>query len=219
MANKFLAVGTVLGRHLSKYFKAIDKEEQFMPRLGNGIKWSESNNQFEVNLGDGLEINSDGQVVVKQLVTEPVTKQILDHGSASVIGEQYTIDYGNGLIEINGLLYFPLDTVPRNKGDEAFPRQKDGFDIGCSNSPMNYADVGEVYHKESRRNFKAQDFGMRKILSVNAIAGDVAGYRTETPWVVNREIFSDNISLGIHTLAKLDQNVVPMMFQVKGLKL
>lgn len=201
MANKLLSKGLVLARHLSKYFVANEKEEQFMPKIGAG-----------------LEFNDQGQIVVTPIDTSPKTDKIIDSGSVSVIGEQYTIDYGNGLIEVNGLLYVPLDTVPRENNNNAFPHTKNGFDIGCSRIPIEYADAGQLYHKESKRTFKASDFGMSKILSVNAIAGDVGGYRTETPWVVNEKIFSSTISLGVHTLAALEQDTIPLMFQIKGLK-
>lgn len=201
MANKILEKGIVLAKHLSKYFTASEEDEQFMPKLGKG-----------------LELNEQGQIVITPMDSSPKTNQILDNGSASVIGEQYTIDYGNGLIEVNGLLYVPLDTVPRGQDDDAFPHEKNGFQIGCSRVPIDYVDVGKLYHKESKRDFKASDFGMSKILSVNAISGDVGGYRTETPWVVNKQIFSGEISLGVHTLAALAQDQVPLMFQIKGLK-
>lgn len=201
MANKLLEKGIVLAKHLSKYFTASEKDEQFMPKVGKG-----------------LEFNEQGEIVITPIDNAPKTDQILDNGSASVIGEQYTIDYGNGLIEVNGLLYVPLDTVPRENNNNAFPHEKNGFQIGCSRVPMEYVDAGRLYHKESKRDFKASDFGMSKILSVNAIAGDVGGYRTETPWVVNDKIFSSTISLGVHTLAALEQDQIPLMFQIKGLK-
>lgn len=51
MANKLLAKGIVLARHLSKYFTANEKEEQFMPKVGNSIQFSDDD-ALEVKLSE-----------------------------------------------------------------------------------------------------------------------------------------------------------------------
>lgn len=185
--------------------------------IGKGIKWNPDTKQYEVNIGDGLEINEQGQVVMKPIVAEPVTTQITDNGSASVIGEQYTIDYGNGLIEVNGIIDYPLATI-RNADTTREARWVNGFYVGCSNDQVPYLADTVLYHKETFRQITAKSLGMSKILSVNAICCDIAGYRTETPWLVNDQVFSTEIRLGVHTLAELSQNSIRVMFQVKGIK-
>lgn len=186
--------------------------------VGKGIIWNDKTKKYEVNIGDGLEINSEGKVVVKKLITNPVATKIVDNGTATVIGQQYTIDYGNGLIEVNGIMEFPLATVPRQAKGNAFPITIGRFGAGCSSRPMNYADVGEVYHKESVTTITAEELGMSKILNVSSMPCDIGGYRTESVWVVQDEIFTSYVRLGVKTLAKLDQDKMLALFQVKGIK-
>ena len=184
--------------------------------IGKGIKWNASTKKYEVNVGDGLEIDSTGRVVVKPVVVNPRSSSITDNGKT--IGEKYAIDYGNGLIEVNGILEFPLDTVPRVKGEGAFPHTSGRFDIGCSETAQPFVDAGTLYYKESRIRITAAELGMSKILSVNSMPMDLAGYRTESTWLVNQSLFTDNIYLGVHSLAALSQDSMRVMFQIKGVK-
>lgn len=184
--------------------------------IGKGIKWNDSTGKYEANIGDGLEINSDGKIVVKSVVVNPRSTNITDNGK--VIGEKYSIDYGNGVVEVNGILEFPLDTVPRGKGDNAFPHSVGRFDIGCSETAHPFVDAGTLYFKESRVKITAAELGMSKILSVNSMPLDLSGYRTESTWLVNQELFSDYIYLGVHSLAALNQDSMKAMFQIKGVK-
>lgn len=185
--------------------------------MGSGIIFNQSTGKYEVNIGDGLEIK-DNKVVVKKAVSAPITSNIVDSINSQVIGQQHTIDYGNGLIEVNGLLTFPLDTVPRNREDNAFPHSIGRFDIGASKDTSYFVDAGNLYYKESRIQITAAELGMSKILSVNSMAMDISGYRTESTWLVNQELFSDYIWLGVHTFATLDQDSIKVMFQIKGVK-
>lgn len=185
--------------------------------MGKGIIFNESTGKYEVNVGDGLEITNN-KVVIKKAVTTPVASNIVDSINSQVIGQQHTIDYGNGLVEVNGLLTFPLDTVPRERKDSAFPHSKGRFEIGCSSASSSFSDAGTLYYKESRIKITASELGMSKILSVNSMAMDISGYRTESTWLVNQELFSDHIWLGVHTYASLDQDSINVMFQIKGIK-
>ena len=180
--------------------------------IGKGIIWNDSTKQYEVNIGDGLEINSEGKVVVKPLVTNPVATKIVDNGTAQVIGGQYHIDYGNGLIEVNGYFIYPLCTVA------GASESKGRFNISCSGTPTNYSSEERLYHKESITIITAAELGMKSILSVNAISGDVYGYRTETPWLVNDGVFSASVTLGVRTLALLNQDQVIVSYVIKGIK-
>lgn len=184
--------------------------------IGKGIKWNDSTGKYEANIGDGLEINRDGKIVVKPVVVNPRSTNITDNGK--VIGEKYSIDYGNGVMEVNGILEFPLDTVPRGKGDNAFPHSVGRFDIGCSETAQPFVDAGTLYFKESRIKITATELGMSKILSVNSMPLDLAGYRTESTWLVNQGLFTDHIYLGVHSLAALSQDSMRVMFQIKGVK-
>lgn len=187
--------------------------------MGKGIKWNPITKQYEVNIGDGLEINEQGQVVIKNVVAKPVAENIVDNGSAEVIGKKYTIDYGNGLIEVNGMIMFPLDTTPRTSEQGILHRDLgNGFKIGCTATGMQYTDQANLYHKESALLMKASDFGLQSFIAVNAIAMDLSGARTETAWVVNPDMFSDTLSIGVHTLASLEQDRINVMFQIKGIK-
>lgn len=185
--------------------------------MGSGIIFNQSTGKYEVNIGDGLEIK-DNKVVVKKAVSVPIASNIVDSINSQVIGQQHTIDYGNGLIEVNGLLTFPLDTVPRNRADNAFPHSIGRFEIGASTDTSHFIDIGNLYYKESRIKITAAELGMSKILSVNSMAMDISGYRTESTWLVNQELFSDSIWLGVHTFATLDQDSIKVMFQIKGIK-
>lgn len=185
--------------------------------MGKGIIFNQSTGKYEVNVGDGLEI-TDNKVVIKKAVTTPVASNIVDNINSQVIGQQHTIDYGNGLVEVNGLLKFPLDTVPRERTDNAFPHSKGRFEIGASTDTSHFVDTGNLYYKESRIKITAAELGMSKILSVNSMAMDISGYRTESTWLVNQELFSDYIWLGVHTFASLDQDSINVMFQIKGIK-
>ena len=183
--------------------------------IGKGIKWNASTETYEVNVGDGLEIDRTGKVVVKPIVDHR-SSNITDNGK--VIGEKYTIDYGNGLIEVNGIIEFPLSTTPRGEGDNAFTHKVGKFDVGCSETAQPFVDAGTLYYKETRLKITAAELGMSKILSVNSIPMDLGGYRTEAVWLVNQELFSDYIYLGVHTLASLSQDAMKAMFQIKGVK-
>lgn len=184
--------------------------------IGKGIKWNASTEKYEVNVGDGLEIDRTGKVVVKPVVVNPRSSNITDNGK--VIGEKYSIDYGNGLVEVNGIIEFPLSTTPRNKGDNAFTHKVGKFDVGCSETAQPFVDAGTLYYKETRLKITAAELGMSKILSVNSIPMDLGGYRTEAVWLVYQELFSDSIYLGVHTLASLSQDSMKVMFQIKGVK-
>lgn len=190
--------------------------------IGRGIKWDPNTKKYEVNIGEGMIITDDGKVDVKKINANPVPSDIIDPTNGKVIGNQFTIDYGNGLIEVNGVLKFPLKTTPNQPTEDAYPLQIGRFYVGCDTEPSGYFTdkirYPDIYHKESVTTFNAVDFGMSKILSVNAIACDLGGYRTETPWLVNNSSVSDYISLGVHTLANLSQDSIQIMFQVKGTK-
>lgn len=190
--------------------------------IGRGIKWDANTKKYEVNIGEGLIITDDGKVDVKKINANPVPSDIIDPFNGKVIGNQFTIDYGNGLVEVNGIMRFPLKTTPNSASEDAFPQINGRFAMGCSVAPITYlsaADNGEnLYHKESVTNITAAELGMSKIMSVNAIACDLTGYRTESPWLVNDSAVSDSIKLGVHTIASLVQDSITVMFQVKGTK-
>lgn len=184
--------------------------------VGKGIIWNDSTKKYEVNIGDGLEINSDGKIVIKKIIANTAVERMTDNGTGAVVGEKYTIDYGNGLIEVNGIITYPLATKPN--ADEITPdRSVNGFSIGCAKTPVEY--IGEtMYHKESTRIVTAKELGMSNILSVQLTACDLAGYRTETPWVINDALWGADVTLGVRTLATLEQDQIRIMYQIKGLK-
>ena len=186
--------------------------------IGEGIIWDDAVKKYKINLGDGLEIKN-GKVKVKQISRVETAK--FDAGSALVSGRTYTIDYGNGLIEVNGLISLPLATTPNNRqasDPDTVGQQVDGtVKYGMFNVPTTY-NGRELYHKESVITISAASLGMSNIVGVNAVAGDVSGYLTEAVWLRNRELGGDSVDLGVHLLAFKEAEAISVMFQIKGIK-
>lgn len=65
MANKFLGIGLALGKHFSKYFVAVEEEEQFKPRVGEGT---------------GLHINEKDELAIQLSQQEGNLLQIVKDG-------------------------------------------------------------------------------------------------------------------------------------------
>lgn len=204
---------------MSKYTKGNGVEDTSAvyavtpENMGNGIVFNQSTGKYEVNVGDGLEIK-DNKVVIKQVSRVPTAKQITDRLTGQVIGEQYTIDYGNGLIEVHGIMEFPLLTdVPQDHF-----REVGQFYMSINGEPSPYSSAESLYHKESRTVIKASDFGISKILTVNAISCDIVGHRTESAWIVHNTLFSDEVLLGVRSLALMFQDKVKVVWTLKGIK-
>lgn len=158
----------------------------------------------------------NGKLSVKPSVSA-VVPQSFDNGTGTVVGNRYTIDYGNGLIETNLEITYPLATV-------AGTHQRPPFRIAMANRTSGYhvdqADPtgGRLYHKESRIQVSAASLGMKSIISVSGIAGDVEGMRTEGVWLIQDRLGTGSVWLGVQVLATADQDSVKGFFTIKGLK-
>ena len=195
--------------------------------MGKGIIWNDITKTYEVNIGNGLEINSEGKVVVKELITNPkelitnpVSTKIVDKVTAAVIGEQYTIDYGNGLIEVNCLLEFPLVTYVTH--GEYYPNKPvtiGMFSATCSVSGYRDSDSGEMlYPKKSVTTITAEELGMSKILSVSSMPCNIDANLSKNAWAGKDNLFTSNVRLGVNTTTVINENKLKALFQIKGFK-
>lgn len=194
--------------------------------MGKGLVYNETTKQYDVD--------------VKAVTTMTTQKQ--DNGTGEVIGEQYRIDYGNGLVEVGGrfILTFPdvnithetldefAETIPAPNKHFSTCMRAHYFDNDDFGSIGGIGGVGthfgadiaskQLWHKESGLVFTLEDLGLRSILNINATAGDIVGVRTETAWVVQKSFEAEKIIIGIHTLALEHENKCPIFYSIKGIK-
>lgn len=165
--------------------------------MGKGIVWNEQTKQYEVNLGDGLVFNKQGKIELL-----PITpKTTFDNGTGQVVNNVTIIDYGNGIIEINGV----VDITTQHDGNNIL--------------------TGEGYvSMEGHATINLHEFNFQKILNVQATAGDQRGTGTakENAWIVGiasgEPISTDKVDIGAQIVGASNNRIVPVMFQIKGLK-
>ena len=192
------------------------------------------------NMGKGLVYNETlKQYEVDTKAVTTVTTQKQDNGTGEVIGEQYRIDYGNGLVEVGGrfIVTFPdvnatseeltefVKTLPAPNKHVALCIPANYFEASSfekigSGSPYYREDLtsGKLWHKESALVFTLAELGLSSILNINSTAGDIVGTRTETSWVVQESFDASRIIIGIHTLATEHENKCPIFYSIKGIK-
>lgn len=182
--------------------------------MGERLDWDAQSKKYNVNVDD-LE-NRLHALENKKL--SDVIPEHIDLGAGTVQGTNYTIDYG-AFIEVNLRLEMPL-VVPSS------PPQQDWWSDSWTQGGKLFQAISvgtnyggsTLYHKETVIAVTAAELGMDKIIAVNGIAGDLDGLRTEAPWLVQDQLGTSAVRLGVHTLAKLDQDKVVMFYQIKGTK-
>ena len=165
--------------------------------IGKGIVWNEQTKQYEVNLGNGLVFNEQGEIELL-----PITpKTTFDNGTGQVVDNVTIIDYGNGIVEINGVV-----------------------DITTSTVGNNILTGGGYVSMEGYVTINLHQFNFQKILNVQATAGDQrdTGTAKENAWIVGiasgEPISTDHIDIGAQIVGDRNKRVVPVMFQIRGLK-
>ena len=165
--------------------------------MGKGIAWNEQTKQYEVNLGNGLVFNEQGKIELL-----PITpKTTFDNGTGQVVGNLTIIDYGNGIVEINGVV-----------------------DVTTSYEGNNILTGSGYVSMEGSVTINLREFNFKKILNVQATAGDQRGTYTakENAWIIGiasgEPIPTDRVNIGAQVVGDPKNRLVPVMFQIKGLR-
>ena len=182
--------------------------------MGERLTYNAQTKKYDVNVDD---LEKRLHALENKKLNEIIPEHI-DLGAGTVQGTSYTIDYG-AFIEVNLRLEMPLyvlDSPPQqNWWSESWTkggRLKQAVSVGITYGSQ------IVHHKETVIEVTADELGMDKIIAVNGIGGDLAGLRTETPWLVQDQLGTTVVKLGVHTLALLEQDKVTMFYQIKGTK-
>ena len=182
--------------------------------MGERLDWDAQSKKYNVNIGD-LEKRLHA---LENKKLNDVIPEHIDLGAGTVQGTSYVIDYGP-FIEVSLRLEVPL-VAPASppqydwwsdswkQGGKLLQGISVGIDYGSTT----------LYHKETVIVIAASELGMDKIIAVSGIAGDLQGLRTETPWLVQDQLGTSTVRLGVHTLAELKQDKMVMFYQIKGTK-
>lgn len=200
--------------------------------VGKGIIWNDITKTYEVNIGDGLEINSEGKVVVKN---KPILN-LTDNGTGTIIHQQAVVDTG-ATIEVSGTVILPLPSDPEsllNLGGEnplviAYRDEQAkvyGNNLvvygGCGKADGNALGISvltPVYYHEVGMHIDISQFGISKVIACSATAGDVSGWRKETAWIVNQiQGVATFVPVGVHTYFSKGQLQIPVSYTIKGIK-
>ena len=202
--------------------------------IGKGIKYNESTKQYDVAVGSGLEINSNGDVVA---VNKPEIRTY-DYGLEKVVHKQSITDAG-GFIEVSGVIALPLPSDPASLvglGMEdprvvAYQDQQrratgistlivlggtgkaDGAALGVVNAGT------ELYYHEVGFLLNLADYGIDELVSAVATSGDIAGWRKETAWVISSFEKQDSVPIGIHVYMVPGDTSCSVSYIIKGTKL
>lgn len=201
--------------------------------IGKGIIWNPVTKQYEVNIGDGLEINPQGKVVAK-IPTPEVRTQ--DNGTGVVIHKQTIIDYG-GVIEVSGRATLPLPNkaqidmclnnptawgIFRLSQDKTKPKMHGVTRVDVPTAQkMGLAlfNSTEMYYAESNVELDFRQFGMKEVISVSATSGDTLGYKAEGAWAVDLFDSNSTIMVGVHVYYSPDENLTcALNYTIKGIK-
>lgn len=182
--------------------------------MGERLDWDAQTKKYNVNVDD---LEKRLHALENKKLNDVIPEQI-DLGAGTVHGTSYTIDYG-AFIEVNLRLEMPL-VVPES------PPQKDWWSDSWKQGGKLFQAISvgtnygseTLYRKETVIAVTATELGMDKVIAVNGIAGDLSGLRTEAPWLVQDQLGTSAVRLGVHTLASLDQDKVVMFYQIKGTK-
>lgn len=202
--------------------------------IGKGIKYNESTKQYDVSVGSGLEINSNGEVVT---VNKPVIRTF-DNGTGKIVHKQAITDAG-GFIEVSGVISLPLPSDPKSllNLDVRSPivaayQEKQRVASGISSlivyggtAKASGAALGltftnaDVYYHEVGFLLNLADYGIDELVSAVATAGDVPGWKKETAWVVSSFEKQAYVPIGIHVYLEPGDTHCAVSYSIKGTKL
>lgn len=164
--------------------------------IGKGIKWNESSKQYEVNIGDGLEISSEGKVVIKKI--EPVTH--FDNGTGTVVNNAVIIDYGNGIIEFSGRVV-----------------------VKCTHSNNNIVTTPPYKNLEGSVGVDLTSLNLKQLVSVSLTAGDqrATGVAKENAWLLGEPTPNPILGMmyvGGQIVGDPSKSDLDVFFSLKGIK-
>ena len=131
--------------------------------IGKGIKWNPDTKQYEVNIGDGLEINEQGQVVAKRIT--PITT--FDNGTGAVVNNSVIVDYGNGIIEFSGWVV-----------------------VQCTKEGPNIVTTPPYKNLEGYTGIDLSSLNLKQLVSVSLTAGDQKHTEVarENAWLIGEPV-------------------------------
>lgn len=164
--------------------------------IGKGIKWNPTTKQYEVNIGDGLEINEQGQVVAKKIV--PITT--FDNGTGAVVNNSVIVDYGNGIIEFSGRVL-----------------------VKCIKQEDNIVTTPPYKNMEGATFIDLTSLNLKQLVSVSLTAGDQkqTGVAKENAWLIGEPIpdpILKHMGIGGQIVGDPDKPDLDVFFTIKGLK-
>lgn len=196
--------------------------------MGKGIVWNKQNKQYEVALGSGLYFDDKGLIQMQS--NDPVINYI-DNGTGKIVHKQAIIDFGE-VLEVSGTVILPLapthlvglpDTDPlvnaeRERLQEIYPNSSIKS-VKTATETQNWSDTRQVFYTETGYEIDLFALGIKQVISVNATAGDVLGYRKETAWAIDDFSQSkQHIVLGVHVYYTEEQETCPLSYTIKGTK-
>lgn len=164
--------------------------------MGRGIKWNPTTKQYEVNIGDGLEINEQGQVVAKKII--PVTT--FDNGTGSIVNNCVIIDYGNGIIEFSGRVV-----------------------VRCIDTADNIVTTSPYKNLEGSTGIDLTSLNLKQLVSVSLTAGDQkhTGTAKENAWLIGEPIPDPILKMmyvGGQIVGDPEKPELDVFFAIKGIK-
>lgn len=202
--------------------------------IGKGIKYNESTKQYDVSVGSGLAINTNGEVVT---VNKPEIRTF-DNGTGKIVHKQAITDAG-GFIEVSGVISLPLPSDPKSLLNldihspiVAAYQERQRRASGISSLTV-YGGTGkasgaalgltfaeaDVYYHEVGFLLHLADYGIDELVSAVATPGDLPGWRKETAWIVSSFDKQADVPIGIHVYLEPGDRECSVSYSIKGTKL
>lgn len=164
--------------------------------IGKGIIWNENTKQYEVNIGEGLEINNEGKVVVKKI--EPITH--FDNGTGTIVNNAIIVDYGNGIIEFSGRVV-----------------------VVCKNEDKNIVAAPPYKNLDGSAQVDLTSLNLKQLVSVSLTAGDqkFTGAAKENAWLISEPIpnpILGTMGIGGQIVGDPNKPDLDVFFTIKGIK-
>ena len=164
--------------------------------VGKGIIWNDNTKKYEVNIGDGLEINSEGKIVVKKI--EPV--KTFDNGSGTVVHNAIIVDYGNGIIEFSGRVV-----------------------VKCTHPDNNIVTTPPYKNLEGSVGVDLTSLNLKQLVTISLTAGDQrnTGVAKENAWLIIEPTPNPILGMmhiGGQIVGDPNQPDLDVFFSLKGIK-